>query len=101
MCAACLVWRSSDTSLNASAVAVFPDSLTASMTSGFSTVGWARTMRSSSPSGWNWFIRKPTVPSFMPYTGLVQRKVPVKSAQHEAVATERDDDVRLFERASV
>src|SRR5882724_982083 len=70
ICAACLVWRSSDTSLNASDDDVAPDSPTASITSGLSAVGCARARRSLKPSAWNWFIRNPTVPSFMPNTGL-------------------------------
>jgi len=38
MCAACFVWRNSDTSLNASELTVLPDSLAAVITSGFSRV---------------------------------------------------------------
>ena len=59
-------WRSSDTSLNASASASSPSALTACMRSGYSTASCARARRPGRSSSLNVFIRKPTEPQFMP-----------------------------------
>ncbi len=64
--AACLVWRSSETSLNATAPTLPPASVTATISSGLNVVRSAACNRSISASVEKWFIRKPTLPAFMP-----------------------------------
>ena len=60
------VWRSSETSLIASASWTWPLTSVAIIRSGWMTARSAAAMRSIRPSSANSFIRKPTEPRFMP-----------------------------------
>src|SRR4029453_4930051 len=61
--------RVTATSLKARAWALRPLVWVAAIRSGCTVIGVAATMRSSRPSGRYWFMRKPTVPRFMPKIG--------------------------------
>ena len=74
------------------------DTVVACICSGATRIAFAPAMRSASRSSRQSFIRKPTVPRFIPNTGFgmpcVQHSV--QRLQHEAVAAERDQGLGLF-----
>ena len=65
-------WRSRETSFSASASSTEPVAVIACMRNGCSNASCAASSRSISRSSANGFIRKPTEPQFMPYTGVVR-----------------------------
>ena len=97
-CAICLVWRSSETSLNASAVTVLPLSVTASVTSGCSGVACARARRCGQIVYLIVIHQETDRAELHAIDRQAARDVPVQRAQHEAVAAERDDDRCIVDR---
>ena len=69
-----------------------PPTVVARISSGATRIALAAAMRSARLSMRHSFIRNPTVPRFIPNTGLraVVLEHPVKRLEHEAVAAERD-----------
>ena len=64
--AVCRVWRSSETSLMASASCIAPSTVVARIRSGCRITVRAAATRLARSSSWKSFSRKPTEPQFMP-----------------------------------